>query len=69
MIPTTDPESAVFHKSEHKTVVADSVYKTPWICKRIFESERVLSTCYTGPKTKENGPAGRLMYMTNTLIM
>ena len=28
---------------EHKTVVADSAYKTPWICKRIFESGRVLS--------------------------
>ena len=36
---------------EHKTVVADSAYKTPWICKRIFESGRVLSTCYTRPKT------------------
>lgn len=40
---------------EHKTVVADSAYKTPWICKRIFGSGRVLSTCYTRPKTKENG--------------
>ena len=39
---------------EHKTVVADSAYKTPWICKRIFESGRVLSTCYTRPKSKEN---------------
>lgn len=40
---------------EHKTVVADSAYKTPWICKRIFGSGHVLSTCYTRPKTKENG--------------
>ena len=40
---------------EHKTVVADSAYKTPWICKRIFDSGRVLSTCYTRPKTKGNG--------------
>ena len=39
---------------EHKTVVADSAYKTPWICKRIFESGRILSTCYTRPKAKEN---------------
>ena len=39
----------------HKTVVADSAYKTPWICKRIFESGRILSTSYTRPKTKENG--------------
>ena len=103
MVSTTDPESGVFHKGEHKkcfayeahtacekhnfvlgvhvtpgnihdgvafdplydelcrnypehkTVVADSAYKTPWICKRIFESGRVLSTCYTRPKSKENG--------------
>ena len=102
MVSTTDPESGVFHKGEHKkrfayeahtacdkhnfilgvhvtpgnvhdsvafdslydelckyypehkTVVADSAYKTPWICKRIFESGRVLSTCYTRPKSKEN---------------
>ena len=40
---------------EHKTVVADSAYKTPWICKRIFDSGRVLSACYTRTKTKENG--------------
>ena len=40
---------------EHKTVVTDSVRKTPWICNRIFKSGRVLSTCYTRPKTKENG--------------
>ena len=103
MVSTTDPESGVFHKGEHKKcfayeahtacdnhnfvlgvhvtpgnihdsvafdplydelcrdypehkiVVADSAYKTPWICKRIFESGRILSTCYTRPKTKENG--------------
>ena len=36
-------------------MVADSAYKTPWICKCIFESGRILSTCYTRPKTKENG--------------
>ena len=35
--------------------MADSAYKTPWICKRIFDSGRVLSTCYTRPKTKGNG--------------
>ena len=103
VVSTTDPESGVFHKGEHKkcfayeahtacdkhnfilgvhitpgnvhdsvafdplydelceyypehqTVVADSAYKTPWICKRIFESGRTLATCYTRPKTKENG--------------
>ena len=40
---------------EHQTVVADSAYKTLWICKRIFESGRTLATCYTRPKTKEYG--------------
>ena len=39
---------------EHKTVVADSAYKTPWICKRIFGSGRV-STAYKRPMTKKDG--------------
>ena len=43
------------HYPEHKTIVADSAYKTPWICKRIFESGRVLSTAYKRPTTKKNG--------------
>ena len=29
---------------EHETIVADSAYKTPAICKRIFENGKVLST-------------------------
>lgn len=99
-ISTTDPESGVFHKGEHRKcfayeahtaceknnfvievevtagnvhdsvafdslydricenypdhqiIVADSAYKTPWICKRIFGSGRVLSTAYKRPQTK-----------------
>ena len=43
------------HYPEHKTVVADSAYKTPWICKRVFESGRVLSTAYKRPMTKKGG--------------
>jgi transposase len=98
---TTDPESGVFHKGEHKkcfayeahtacdkhnfvlevqvtpgnvhdsvafddlytkvterypeikTIVADAAYKTPWICKRIFDDERKLSTAYKRPQTKD----------------
>jgi IS5 family transposase len=38
---------------EIKTVVADAAYKTPWICKRIFEDERKLSTAYKRPQTKD----------------
>ena len=92
---TTDPDSGVFHKGEHKkcfayeahtacdrhnfvfdvvvtpgnihdsiafdplydeltahypqlkTIIADAAYKTPWICKRIFDDGRVLSTAQT----------------------
>lgn len=40
---------------EHKTVVADSAYKIPWICKRIFDSGRILSTAYKRPITKKDG--------------
>ena len=48
---------------EHKIVAADSAYKTPWICKRIFESGRVLTSAYTRPKTKAgNHPWHTPMY-------
>ena len=41
------------HYPEHKIIAADSAYKTSWICKRIFESGRVLTSAYTRPKTKD----------------
>lgn len=37
---------------EIETVVADAAYKTPHICKRIFDDRRVLSTAYKRPMTK-----------------
>lgn len=40
---------------EHKVVAADAGYKTPYICKRVFESGRVLSTAYKRPMTKKGG--------------
>ena len=43
------------HFPEHQTVVADSAYKTPWICKRVFESGKVLSTAYKRPMTRKGG--------------
>ena len=43
------------HFPQHQTIVADSAYKTPWICKRIFESGRVLSTAYKRPMTRKGG--------------
>lgn len=40
---------------EIKTVVADSAYKTPHICKKIFDDGRVLSTAYKRPQTMKGG--------------
>ena len=40
---------------EVKTVVADSAYKTPHICKKVFEDGRELYVPYTRPKTMEGG--------------
>lgn len=98
---TTDPDSGVFHKGEHKrcfaycaqticdrhnfilgvtvnpgnmhdsvafdavydkvterfpqihVVTADAAYKTPWICKKIFDDERLPSMPYKRPMTKK----------------
>jgi transposase len=38
---------------EIETVVADAAYKTPHICKKVFDDGRVLSTAYKRPMTKE----------------
>lgn len=102
-LSSTDPESGLFHKGEHKmcfayeahtacddhnfildvvvtpgnvhdsaafhplydrlkenfpeieTIVADSAYRTPYICKRIFDDSRVLSTAYKRPLTMKGG--------------
>lgn len=40
---------------EVETVVADSAYKTPHICKKVFEDGRVLSTAYKRPQTMKGG--------------
>ena len=36
-----------------ETVVADAAYKTPWICKRIFDDGRIPSMPYKRPMTKK----------------
>ena len=36
-------------------VVADAAYKTPHICKKVFDDGRVLSTAYKRPQTMKNG--------------
>ena len=40
---------------EVETIVADSAYKTPHICKKVFEDGRVLSTAYKRPQTLKEG--------------
>ena len=40
---------------EIETVVADAAYKTPHICKKVFEDSRVLSTAYKRPMTMQGG--------------
>ena len=37
------------------TFVADSAYKTPHICKKVFSDSRVLSTAYKRPQTMKGG--------------
>lgn len=38
-----------------RTIVADSAYRTPHICKEVFEDGRALSTAYKRPMTKKGG--------------
>lgn len=40
---------------EVETIVADSAYKTPHICKKVFDDNRVLSTAYKSPMTMKGG--------------
>ncbi|MDL2248989.1 transposase, partial [Tyzzerella sp. OttesenSCG-928-J15] len=48
-------DSLVEHFPEIHTVVADSAYKTPYICKKVFDGQRVLSTAYKRPMTRKGG--------------
>ncbi len=40
---------------EIETIVADAAYKTPHICKKVFDDQRVLSTAYKRPQTMRGG--------------
>jgi len=40
---------------EVKAIVVDSAYKTPHICKKVFDDGRVLSTAYKRPQTMKGG--------------
>ena len=41
------------HYPETRVITADAGYKTPWICKQIFDSGRIPSLPYKRPMTKE----------------
>ena len=48
-----DRVTEVFPETE--VIVADSAYKTPHICKKVFDDGRVLSTAYKRPQTMKGG--------------
>lgn len=48
-------EKVVEHLPEVETIVAYSAYKTPHICKKVFDDGRVLSTAYKRPMTRKGG--------------
>lgn len=54
---------------EHKTVVADSAYKTPWICKRILRAAAFFPPAIPAPRPKRRAIPGGHMCMMNTLTM
>ena len=41
------------HYPEAKVITADAGYKTPWICKRIIDDNRIPSMPYKRPMTKK----------------
>ena len=46
-------ERLVEHYPETRVITADAGYKTPWICKQIFDSGRIPSLPYKRPMTKK----------------
>ncbi len=43
----------VEHYPEVQVITADAGYKTPWICKQVFDSGRIPSLPYKRPMTKK----------------
>ena len=41
--------------AQMQVVIADAAYKTPYICKRIFDDKRDISTAYKRPQTMNGG--------------
>ena len=50
-------ERLIEHSPEVKVITADAGYKTPWICKQIFDSGRIPSLPYRRPMTKKGKSA------------
>jgi transposase len=48
-------DKVVENHPEVKVIVADSAYKTPWICKKIIDGGRIPAMPYVRPKTKDLG--------------
>ena len=46
-------ERLVEHYPEARVITADAGYKTPWICKQVFDSGRIPSLPYKRPMTKK----------------
>ena len=46
-------ERLVEHYPEVQVIAADAGYKTPWICKQVFDSGRIPSLPYKRPMTKK----------------
>lgn len=47
-------DKIVEHYPEIETIVADSGYKTPWICKKVIDDKRAISLPYKRPMNKKD---------------
>ena len=59
-------ERLVEHYPEARVITADAGYKTPWICKQVFDSGRIPSLPYKRPMTKKDNLPGMNMSTMNT---
>ena len=54
--------------SEVEAVVVDAGYKTPWICKQVFDDGKIAVTPYKRPMTKKASLGKANLFMMNTMI-
>ena len=60
-------ERLTIYYPEVKVVTADAGYKTPWICKQIFDSERIPSLPYKQSMSKKSNRLGICMMNITTV--